>query len=390
MKYLLFSLLFSFSLSASKIEFRNLTFAEGLAAAKEEGKPVFIDCFTTWCGPCKWMSANIFTDENVAKYYNENYICLKIDMEKGEGIDIAKNYTIRAYPTLLYLDEKGDKLLVSVGANRDPQAYIDNGERAKDPENNIPYFLANKGNNFKNPEFMSAYFSLMSEANMIETEEVDEYFSSISFDQWLNETNWNILMEAPLSLENKTFQTIIENSAIVQAEKGAEAIAFISDRLYQLMGQSLYRARDEAGLEAYRKTKQAFLEGNYVAKGAVDFKLNLLEYQKEKDWQNWGESCLTGVEKYYWDDANALNNVAWSAYENVKDPIVLKSALRWAERAVELQGAHHIIDTFAHLLEVNGQKEAALEQEMLAFEIAKEEGASTGDYQKYIEQLNQN
>jgi thiol-disulfide isomerase/thioredoxin len=126
MKYLALCLLFSFGLSASKIEFRNLSLAEGLAAAKEEGKPVFIDCYTTWCGPCKWMTANIFTDESVAEYYNENYICLKIDMEKGEGIDIAKNYSVRAYPTLLYLDDSGETLLVSVGANRDPQSYINN------------------------------------------------------------------------------------------------------------------------------------------------------------------------------------------------------------------------------------------------------------------------
>lgn len=101
MRYLALALVFSFGLQAQKIEFRDISFKEGLQAAADEGKPVFIDCFTTWCGPCKWMSANIFTDPAVAEYYNENYICLKIDMEKGEGLDIAKNYKIRAYPTLL-------------------------------------------------------------------------------------------------------------------------------------------------------------------------------------------------------------------------------------------------------------------------------------------------
>jgi thiol-disulfide isomerase/thioredoxin len=389
MKYLALCLLFSFGLSASKIEFRNLSLAEGLAAAKEEGKPVFIDCYTTWCGPCKWMTANIFTDESVAEYYNENYICLKIDMEKGEGIDIAKNYSVRAYPTLLYLDDSGETLLVSVGANRDPQSYINNGNRAKDPENNIPYFLWMKNSQFDNPEFMSSYFSLMSEANMLDTKEVDLYFSNLEFDQWLIEMNWNILMEASLSFENITFQTMLVESEVIKEEKGEEALAFISDRLYQGLGQQFYRAKDEEGKKSYLENKTKLAEGDYLEKGIVLFKLSLLEYQKAKDWGNWGETAITGVKKYYWNDANALNNVAWTAFENVEDKAVLPSAMRWAQRAVELSEKHHIIDTYAHLLAANGQKEAALEQEMRAFELAQEEGASTASYQEFIDELSQ-
>ena len=387
MKYLVFTLLFSFGLSAGGIEFRDLTFAEGLAAAEAEGKPVFIDCFTTWCGPCKWMSANIFTDQKVADYYNQNYICLKIDMEKGEGIDIAKNYTIRAYPTLLYLNEKGEKLLVSVGANRDPQSYIDNGDRAKDSKNNIPYFFANKDDNFGNPEFMASYFSLMSEANMLDATEVDRYFSTLPFDQWLEEINWNILMQAPLSFDNITFQTILEKSATVQEEKGDPAITFISGRVYQALGQKLYGARDDETKQVYLNTKADFAESNYVGKDEVVFKLSLLEYQKDENWGLWAETVAGGVKEYYWNDAAALNNVAWTAFENVEDKASLQSALKWAQRAVELSEAHHIIDTYAHLLAATGEKAAALEQEMRALEIAKADGASTDSYEEFIEEL---
>jgi len=387
MKYLVFSLILSLSLSASKIEFRDLTFAEGLAIAKEENKPVFIDCYTTWCGPCKWMTANIFTDESVANYYNENYVCLKIDMEKGEGLDIAKNYTIRAYPTLLYLNDKGEKLLVSVGANRDPESYIANGERAKDPENNIPFFLANKEDNFENPGFMSAYFSLMSEANMLNPEEVDRYFSTLAFEEWLSDVNWNILMEASLSLDNTTFQKVLANSETVKEEKGEKAIAFISDRVYQSLGQQLYRARNDEAKEAYAVKKASFAKSNYIAKDEVIFKLSLLEHQKNQSWGQWSETAINGVKGFYWDDASALNNVAWTAYENVEDKVLLTSAVKWAKRATELNEAHHIIDTYAHLLAATGNKEAALEQETRALELATAAGASTAAYEDFIEEL---
>jgi thiol-disulfide isomerase/thioredoxin len=375
------------SLSAGEIEFRDLTFAEGLAAAKEENKPVFIDCYTTWCGPCKWMSANIFTEESVANYYNENYICLKIDMEKGEGVDIAKKHSIRAYPTLLYLTGEGEKLLVSVGANREPQSYIDNGERAKDPNNNIPFYLANKDNNFEDPEFMSAYFKLMSEANMLNTDDVDRYFSALDFNEWLTDINWNILTSAPLAMDNSTFQKLLRNSEKIEEQRGKKALKFINDRIYQSLGQELYRAATDEEKEAYKTLKSDFAASEYIARDEVVFKLSMLEYQKIKDWEQWSETALNGVPKFYWDDASALNNVAWAAYENVKDNGLLTSALKWAKRAIELNEAHHIVDTYAHLLAATGNNDAALEQETRALELATAAGAATEAYENYIEEL---
>ena len=43
------------------VNFRDLTFNEALAQAKAEKKMVFMDCYTSWCGPCKNMTNNVFT-----------------------------------------------------------------------------------------------------------------------------------------------------------------------------------------------------------------------------------------------------------------------------------------------------------------------------------------
>lgn len=71
---------------------------------------VFLDCYTTWCGPCRNMSENIFPQKAAGDYFNSKFINIKIDMEKGEGLDIRKYYGIRAYPTFLILDSKGKEL----------------------------------------------------------------------------------------------------------------------------------------------------------------------------------------------------------------------------------------------------------------------------------------
>ena len=90
------------------IKFFQGSLKEAKAKAKKENKLIFIDCYTTWCGPCKSMAKKTFVNKEVGEYYNKNFICLKMDMEKGEGIKIAGNYSIEAYPTYLFLDSKGE------------------------------------------------------------------------------------------------------------------------------------------------------------------------------------------------------------------------------------------------------------------------------------------
>lgn len=89
------------------IAFKTLSFDEAKALAKEENKLIFIDAYTTWCGPCKYMAKNVFTQKAVGDYYNEHFINLKVDMEKGEGPILARKYAVRGYPTFLFLKPDG-------------------------------------------------------------------------------------------------------------------------------------------------------------------------------------------------------------------------------------------------------------------------------------------
>lgn len=89
------------------IQFENISLAAALQKAKEEGKYVFLDCYTSWCGPCKIMSKQVFVQKEVGDVFNNSCVNIKIDMEKGEGPDVAKKYGISAYPTMLILRPDG-------------------------------------------------------------------------------------------------------------------------------------------------------------------------------------------------------------------------------------------------------------------------------------------
>lgn len=55
-------------------------------AAKKDGKPILIDVYTTWCGPCRMLSANTFGDLQTAEYINSHYHPVKFDAEGGDPV----------------------------------------------------------------------------------------------------------------------------------------------------------------------------------------------------------------------------------------------------------------------------------------------------------------
>ena len=84
-------------------------FSAALARAKKEKKYVFIDFYATWCGPCKMMDRQVYTDSTVAKAAAK-FVNRKVDAEKGEGIELAKRYGITAYPTMVIVDATGKEV----------------------------------------------------------------------------------------------------------------------------------------------------------------------------------------------------------------------------------------------------------------------------------------
>ena len=148
--------------------FQELTLKDGLAKAKEEGKFVFVDCYTSWCGPCRLMSDKIFPLKDVGEYLNDRYVNLKFDMEKGEGVEIAKDYKVNSYPTFLVLDVDGTLICRLVGAFRSGEEFL---KRLKEgvEQNPLNDLRKEYGSGNRNLDFLVRYIYALSAGEDFET-----------------------------------------------------------------------------------------------------------------------------------------------------------------------------------------------------------------------------
>lgn len=103
------------------------SWASILKKAKAEKKIIFLDAYTTWCGPCKLLQKNVFTRTDVADVFNKNFINVKVDMESGEGPMLAEKYPLEAYPTLFFINPDG-KVVKQVIGYQEPASLIKIGK----------------------------------------------------------------------------------------------------------------------------------------------------------------------------------------------------------------------------------------------------------------------
>jgi len=160
---LLVALSFIATASAQGIEFFHGTFEEAKELAKAEEKIIFVDAYAQWCGPCKRMAANVFTQSEVGDFHNSKFINMKIDMEDKEGRKFGRKYPVSAFPTLFYIDYTGE-VVHKVKGGKTVEKLIELGKFALSKVDRSGEYAAAYENGDRDPQLVYSYVKELNRA----------------------------------------------------------------------------------------------------------------------------------------------------------------------------------------------------------------------------------
>lgn len=384
-KLAIFSSLFIGALAfAQGIKFEDSNFASILAKAKKENKLVFVDAYASWCGPCKLMVKNIFPLQSVGDYYNSHFINAKIDMEKGEGIGLAKKYNVKAFPTYLFINGDGEEVHRTLGYVEEND-FIQFAKDAGDPSKRLTALKQKFENGEKDPEFLKNLAGLtMYNDAAFSGRVMERYFAEKKeFDrddiQMLLMGAQN--MESPLY---KIFQTKkAEISKVITPEKYAELDKNI--KITSIFKKS-YNADAKTWNDDYFLTEaQKFLpktEAETVLKRA-----RANRALRAKDIATYEKLTLELYKDTSANSSEELNSLSWNFFENVNTKSSLEKAVAWAQESVKKNENYANTDTLANLYNKVGDKKNAKLWAEKSIALAKSTGQDSADTEKLLQSL---
>ena len=353
-----------------------------LKKAKTGNKLIFMDCYTSWCGPCKMMDKQVYPDNEVGRFMNKNFINVKFDMEKAEGINIKNKYNVTAYPTFLFLNSKGEKVYYTVGFF-ESKIFLNICQSALNANNKI---LTNKFNSKERTSSDIFTFLLANPRYPKIDSLMNLYYTLILPENRLSIEAWTLFDRFVTDIDCDFYKYFVGHRKQYEDKYGAKKI---SDKLvYSFMTYSDKYHKDKAKMKALWDIDSAI-----VTEALFRNSVNYAIIDCENDKTNkvfWDTLIIKTNIKYKYNSIYDLYFGASYVCDNYKpfnDTLALKTAKKWALKIVTISPQDDTFNNvYAHILFELGDIKEAIKYEEIAIALANN-SKSLDSVQKYNSEL---
>ena len=383
---ILLSLLMQYVTNAQGIQWQSGSFESILHRAKVQKKLIYVDVYTTWCTPCKQMDSEVFSNANVGKIFNENFINYKIDGEKSEGKDLVDYFELDAYPTSIFMDGEWN-IIQKLEGFRPVERLLESAEKMKerskisgsDDELELIY-LAGK----RDAPFLLEYIKVRQLQNMDNGAILDEYLAKVSPQQLNTEITLKLIIENESQLRGRAFDYLMsrKNEPVIER------------KIKGLISQNLTKAGNQKNekllmdvLAANGRLSKTFTEANewnteakmnyfMLTKQAdrffttADFFMDT--YVLKKDLSSF--KYLPELREIY---TQKLRKASKFVVENFKERRSLEKAVIWIKKSLEVEEKSDSYEIYSRLLFTLGSKVEAIQLMDNALKLANREKADS-------------
>mgnify|MGYP003584848934 FL=1 len=372
--------------SQDGIKFGKQSFAKTLEQAKKENKLIFLDAFASWCGPCKLLDKNVFPKKEVGDYFNANFLNLHIDMEKGEGIEIAKKYSIYSYPTLLFIDGDG-KVVYKAAGYMSPQELISIAKEAVNPENTLENKIAKFEAGEKDPEFLMGLIKNTYATDFSLAQKVATRYFQTRTDATYSKEEAGMLLFFTKTIDDDLYKIFTAKKAELSTQIPESYLAEYDKQLkLNTVLQKSFDANTQSINESIFLAEGTKIYGEKEAKQLLN-KINMDLFFTQKKYDDYAKSALNYYQNPKDFATDELNNVAWNFYLYVTDKTLLTQVTQLCLEGIKKEENSQNTDTLANIYYKLGDNKNAKLWAKKSIEIAKAKGdeyASTEELLKKI------
>lgn len=356
----------------SGIDFRAVSWEEAMQAARAERKLIFMDAYTSWCGPCKMMDRMTFSNAKVGEKFNETFINVKMNMEKGEGPQLAREYRVGSFPTLLFISHTGELVYRQIGY-KSPDELLSLANVASEPARN-PALLAleiKEGNPSKETILNYAEY-LWEEGRVSEIPGLNEaFFEGVTDKELLKPTMWKGIQLLTYQINSREFQYMLSKKKKFSQAYGEKVV---DEKIYELSKSQIQEAARLNHTAIYEQAIQTAGKINDGGKSAA--RLRMVYAEASENWEEYAFKTLDFFGTHPSTDAQELHKAAVLFYEHVAYPDQLETSLNWARQAIALENSYEHNATLARLLSKLQRNEEAIRVANKAVYIARQERKS--------------
>ena len=401
---------------------KGVHFVEGLnwdqvkAKAIAEKKFIFLDCFTTWCGPCKRMDKEVYPTDTVGDYFNSRFLSVKVQMDKTSkdnpevkgwytnAQDIARKYRVRVYPTYIFLSPDGVLVHKEVGFKLPAELVavatvaIAPGKVYDNPyaeyDSLVAAFRSGKKEYNKMPYMMKTALELreIDVANLIQ-KEYNSYLADLPEDKLYTKENIEYLTTVTTNQRSRFFYLFFPDGHKIDAamhqvkysERFVDRVILreeVSPFLHVKIG-GMQLVNNEVGKDpdpdwsALFDTIQRKYNVSCAERNVLDAKA--IWYQRQKNYPLYISNFVLRFQKYGVDTSSVetdlqLNTVAWDILNQSNDLKKINAAIHWMAgvvrraKQIDLSWSANTSDTYANLLYKAGKKKTAISLEDLTIQ----------------------
>ena len=373
------------SVAQNSVSFDESNYESIIKRSKAEKKPVFLMIYATWCPHCNKMKKEVFTDKGVIDFLNSNFILAQQDGDSEAGKILKAKFKVKSLPTFIFLDQNETELY-KLSGEYTPEALISESKNALNPLMQFPYLEKQFYSDYKNYDKCMAYLMALRKGNdrKILSVPAHKYLATLPEKDLATNQNWMIISNGVTDIKSKEFQYVLSHKkdfeAVVGENRVKRKMVNIVTELLKPLVESLdtvnyFKQRPIATSIAIRETDELIF--------TYDLTINELS----ENWKKYDEAALNGVEKFAWEDASLLKQIAFNYEKNIANKTSLQTAIKWTQRSSELNESYDGLLLISKLYNKISDKKQAVSYAKKAKEFATKLGFDTKESEALLKQL---